>query len=154
MISKQYLAGFIDGEGYLGIMKHTNKTKRGYSYVPCIKIAQTVKQREVIDIIHKMYGGHIDKIRGHHSNRNDSVTIAIKGRVSIRKLLEDISEFLIVKKHQAKILSDFLDIPVPTTRIPGIVDIEMNKMYESKEKLYLAIRKLNQRGKIGLAETE
>lgn len=155
MLSPQYIAGFLDGEGYFGILRQKNKfCKRGYRFTACIKIAQRERNSGILDLLNKQLGGNLDKTRTHGKNQADSRMITFSGNKRVLIVLDYVYEYLIIKKRQADILYKFLNVEYPTTRKPGIVDVEMEKMYSSKEELYNEIIKLNRRGKIGLAETE
>ena len=148
MMSDEYIAGFVDGEGYLGIMKHSDKrSKHGYNYVPAIKIAQTLKDRKVLDLISQRFDYNIDPVRKGKGNHNDSVAISFRSAVKVAALLDAIEDKLIVKKEQAKILRQFIETKykLPWNKKENV---EYNsKMLEKRHQLYMSIRHLNQRGR-------
>lgn len=150
MMSKQYIAGFIDGEGYLGIVKR--KRSDGTFYRLNIKVAQSLKEKDAVYVffneLKDCYGGYISKTRNPiNKNQNPSVMWEIVHQKRIKKFLDDIQPYLILKKEQAKILQKYISIPNLTN-----ANNQVNRdIKNQREELYLAIRKLNKRG---LAETE
>ena len=90
---KSYLAGFFDGEGWVGyhIVKRPNRTY----FRLAVGIVQT--NYEVINIIHKLYGGHIVKPT-RRPNRKQHWQVNLIGRYAYYFLL-DIEKYLIVKKE-------------------------------------------------------
>lgn len=148
MISDEYIAGFIDGEGYLGIMKHTNeKSKHGYNYVPTIKVCQSAKDRVVIDLLAERFGHKVGKPRVHEGNRQDSVTVAMNSRIKVKIVLDIVEPHLIIKKEQAKVLREFIATlyKQPWNKKENIDHNE--EMLKKRHELYKRIRRLNQRGR-------
>lgn len=145
-LTKQYIAGFVDGEGYLGIIRKTDKRMPlGHWYKPCLKIAQSEHASEILYLIKDRYGGNISKTRIHKNpNQKPSVMLEITNCVRIRRVLDDIQPFLLVKSGQAEILRQYISAPrqTPTNR---------EKTDAMRSELYKQIRVLNHRG---LAETE
>jgi len=142
-ITKQYIAGFIDGEGYMGIIKKSSKACiAGYYYTPALKIAQVAKNDEVLRAIQKFIGyGHLEARTTKQFNASNSTSLEIRGMKRVIPILEKLYPYLIVKKKQAKTLMDFAKLPSGT----------YNKSDKERTKLYEQIRFLNRRG---LAETE
>jgi hypothetical protein len=153
MISKEYIAGFVDGEGYLGIIKKTSKRSvNGYYYKTAVKIAQVSKNRFILDELKRCYGGTVSKNRVHPGkNQRESVMWEITGNKAVSKLLKHIYPSLIIKKHQADILIDFYKIGKSTNGVGGKYDVIRKDIDVKKTELYKRILKLNHRG---LAETE
>jgi hypothetical protein len=153
MLSKEYCAGFIDGEGYLGIIKKTSKVCRlGYYYKPVIKIAQSENNSHVLDILKEKYGGHISKTRiPKNPNQRPSRMLEISNRPLVKKLLNEIAPYLIVKKFQAKCLIDFINLPAWKTNKGSEYDKYRHKLGKKQSDLYKSIIRVNRRG---LAETE
>ena len=45
MIDKKYIAGFIDGEGYISLVKHKDtRVKKGYTLFPIFRITNSDKK--------------------------------------------------------------------------------------------------------------
>ncbi len=161
MVSKEYIAGFVDGEGYLGIMKMRDKRNDSHRYVATIKVGQLTKNDEVLHQIQKRFGGRIEhRIHKNQFNCQDSTSLNFLNNIEVKRVAEDIFGLMIVKRKQCKILLDFLNLPRGTSGH----NFSKGKMLEEKikfnadikakkAKMYLAIRKLNKVGK-GVAETE
>ena len=149
-ITKQYIAGFIDGEGYLGIIRKTNtKCTQGYYYKPVIKIAQTETASEILRLIKDRYGGNISKTREHKGlNQRGSVMLELTSGVRVKRVLDDIQPSLFVKSRQAEILRKFIKLPRVINSFSKDKKLKIDAI---KTDLYRNIMVLNKRG---LAETE
>jgi hypothetical protein len=146
-LTPQYIAGFIDGEGYLGIIRKTDKVRStlGHYYKVCIKIAQTNDSNEILYLLKERYGGNISKTRVHKGkNQSPSDMIEFTNSVRIRRILDDIQPYLIVKSKQAEVLRSYIDLPKQTKT-------NRTQSDAMREELYKQIKVLNRRG---LAETE
>jgi hypothetical protein len=93
MISAEYLAGFVDGEGCIGIGS-TNT-----SLVLTLAISQV--NLTVLQEIQKDYGGHLTpcKVKG---NRRPAWILRWSSKAAL-SVIEKILPYLIVKKPQAEI---------------------------------------------------
>jgi hypothetical protein len=152
MIKKEWLAGFIDGEGYIGIMKSSNKQSRfGYYYYPAIKIAQTERYAKVLYDIKDQFGGYTEK-RKPHGQSSPSVMWTIKGIKQLKLFLPHIIDDLIIKKPQANLLMEFIGISTITTRKQSLLAELLPEQDKKREKLYLEIKAHNK--SYTLAETE
>lgn len=150
-ITPQYIAGFIDGEGYLGIRKHTtNKCTLGHHHHIVVKVAQLEKAKEPLVRIMERYGGTISKPRM-DGNRRPCVMWELVNSKAVQALLDDIQEYLIVKQPQAELLREFIAVGKITTRIPDKLEKQRSELYSKREILYRKSLKVNRRG---LAETE
>jgi len=151
MITTDYIAGFVDGEGYIGLIKKkSNMVTLGHFYKPCVKIAQKESNRKILDILKARYGGYISKSRK-HKNTNTSVMWEISNRPMVQKFLLDIKDKLYLKDENLRLILKYIDLPQVTNRR----DAEYNKFRmeidRKKELIYNRIREINKRG---LAETE
>lgn len=150
-ITLDYIAGFSDGEGYLGIRKHTTPNcKLGFRYQLVVKIAQLDKHRNVLEAIQSKYGGHISKQRL-GGNRRPCVMWELSNTKLVSKFLDDMEEKLIIKSPQLKLLQEFITVGKITTRIPNKIEKQRNDIYQKRKELYDKCLKINRRG---LAETE
>lgn len=155
-LSKEYIAGFIDGEGYLGIIKKsTNRTSRGYYYCPVIKIAQVTKNDLVLKNIKEFIGyGNFsfDKKNVTSSNSAQKSALEFRGMKRVFPIVEKLYPYLIVKQKQAGILLEFQKLENPMKY--GKTDLgknERDRIDKQRESLYNQIRSLNARG---LVETK
>ena len=116
-ITKQYLAGLIDGEGYLGLLPSRAKGLKVTSFEPVIKIGMTGS--EVLPIFNTLvskYGGHIDTRNKPTKGNRIAYTYILKSKVKVYNLLADIQPYLIIKLEQSKILNDFCKLPSSHTK--------------------------------------
>lgn len=142
-LTAAYLAGYIDGEGYLGIILNNKGTH--VSYQPVIKIASV--DETTIKWLQESFGGwtHTRKLGG---NQKNAYTWTLAGR-KILPFIQPVIPYLKLKKPQAEMLKrriqlydkvgDGKGISGSNFRYPDYV------MSEIKE-LYALGRKLNKRG--------
>ena len=145
-ISNQYIAGFIDGEAYIGLIKKTSKEcKLGYYYKPNIKVTQRTKYAQVLEELKNKYGGYITT-RQQLDNTNQCAvnTWEIANRPMVKKLLLDIKDYAIVKSEHINLLLEFIELP------SGIYK-DSEQYNKRKDEIYSEMRKINKRG---LAETK
>jgi len=151
-LSTQYIAGFVDGEGYLSILKLRRKSARGgIWYQAVIKVSQREKDAKVLEYIQETYGGIMSNRRIYTDNSCPSLTLDIKNRKDIQRMLNDLLPYLIVKKKQAELLLEFLDLPKVKTRKPEKL-FTIDDLKEKQSQLYEVARKLNKRGTAATTE--
>ena len=142
-ITRRYLAGLLDGEGYFGIMK-MNHEKGGYYYRPTIKMALTTP--EVLKEICLKLGGHICKREFNHPVWNDAWSWESRTFVQVDKVLSYVHEYLIIKKSQGDVLREFVDTKFKINSDMGSTPIP-KEILEKRANLYYLMKKLNHRGK-------
>lgn len=137
-ITKQYIAGFVDGEGYMGIVKKTSKfCGAGYYYTPVLKIAQISRNDEVLKAIREFIGfGNLETRKFKDKNSSDATSLEFIGMKRVTPIVEKLYPYLIVKKKQAKILMDFAKLPRGAKHKS---DLQRTRLYEQ-------IKFLNRRG--------
>ena len=137
-----YLAGLIDGEGYIGILqtKKGNKAEwhslREFMYCPVLKVAMTNK--DIVEYLYQSFGGSFETRKAHHNNRESYAWTCRKALVG--KFLRYIHPYLRIKKRQAEIIFRFPHIPAGKK----ISD----EIYGLRQKLYNEIRTLNKVGSL------
>ena len=137
-ITKQYIAGFIDGEGYLGIVKKTSKLcHSGYYYTPVLKVAQVTRNDAVLKSIKQFLGlGNLEYRITKKKNSSNSTSLEFRGMKRVTPIVEKLLPYLIVKKKQARILIEFAKIKSGP----------YNGSDKLRTKLYDEIKFLNRRG--------
>lgn len=110
-ISDEYLAGFLDGEGYLGLMRRRGKTDYGerHGYYAAVKTAQKEQDAKLIYAIHQQYGGYI-QIKKANGTSQQAVCWETKGKLKVAEFLPKIIPYMIVKKEQAELLLEFCQL--------------------------------------------
>lgn len=112
MITPQYLAGLIDGEGYLGLIPSRAKGLKNQSFEPVVKLGMTGKTVLIIfDQLQGKYGGTIERRRILTKGNREAYTYVLKSRKKVLALLNDVSPYLIVKQGQALLLMQFCNLP-------------------------------------------
>jgi len=99
-VEKAYLAGLIDGEASFCISKH-EFSRKGTWLQPCLDICNN--NEECLEYIREMYGGTINTVknRAHH--------LRFTHPRIIKKMLEDVLPYMIVKKEEAKVMLNFCE---------------------------------------------
>lgn len=139
MITPQYIAGLIDGEGYIGILPVRSKEVKNPTFEPVIKIGMAgANSLMALEMIREVYGGIIEH-RGKNTIKDRKVfTYVLKGKKNILRLINDINPHLIVKRPQGGIMKLFCELPMTHTRhISFNQDIVSKKIwcYESLKEL-------------------
>lgn len=137
-ITRRYLAGLLDGEGYIGIMNdnHSNRW-----FVPTIKISMT--SPEAIKEVHLLLGGHIHIRTRHNWIHKNSYCWGVRTFKTVDKVLDYVHKYLIVKKPQADVLREFLN----TKQNSRINNQHLRQeVLEKRQRLYYLMKKLNHRG--------
>lgn len=141
---KAYLAGLIDGEGYIGILKSMRGNKKhftsakDYLYCPIFKVAMTYKP--VIEYLHQRYGGTFNsRKRSVNPNWKDAYDWVIKN-AKVMLILNEIYPYMKVKRREVEILREFYK----TVSGPGKPITEDN--WRKRDELYLEVRELHRRG--------
>ena len=129
-----WLAGIIDGEGSVTIVK------RGQSFVPVIKMANTSKKLigkycEILDkleISYQCYG------RQKQGNRKYQWEVCVEGRPRVLKMLHFIQDLLVAKQTQAVKVNQWIESRGLNLR---------GSYTEEQLQIITDVRKLNGRGK-------
>lgn len=150
IISLEYIAGLVDGEGYIGFAKHPLKTTRlGYNFQPLVAI-QMRKNDEVLEYIAKKYGGFFYKNVMRPSNKRhnySSISILQLSWRKIQPLLTDIAPFLHVKREQALLMLKYFEEAFPQKRGQNGCFLG-DEWLEKKVWYYNRMKELNAEGKV------
>ena len=108
-----YIAGIIDGEGSLCIAK---KSKGGYQ--PLIEV--TMCDPSVPNFLKKEVGGFIFIRKRNYLNPKwqDANTWGLTGQKNIVKLLENITPYLVQKKKEAALITEFCKSRFDIMKLP------------------------------------
>ena len=150
-----YMAGIVDGEGTITIIKCWNKKNQKSYFGVYLNISNTNKN--LINWLKKSFGGYIYKIKvpNPKPNWNDIYRWQIYRQSNLIKILEKIKPYLKIKKRHAEIVLEFIKLfdskfflyeRYKNGQIKKrIVDNEIEK---KRDILYQELKKLNFRGKI------
>jgi hypothetical protein len=151
-LSQQYLAGILDGEGYLGIMRRADKhSKYGYYYFPVIKILMTGKGIEIIEEMCKIFGGNVytrKPYQGKSCICKTAVCWSLRDMKMISSFLKKLGKYLFIKKEQADIILELIGGKLNNNVFNGTFNYQPEM--ERRKELYQKIRQLNTRGEIVL----
>ena len=134
-IDLHYLAGFFDGEGYIGLHKHKdNRVKKGFTINAMVGITNTNKAI-LEQIRHTLPYG---KIRKKSETKNNKIVyeLIVQDLHGIESFLGHIRYDLIVKRKRAELMLKFCNLRKEFIDYTPAQMIIVNR-----------IRKLNQRGK-------
>jgi hypothetical protein len=99
-IDNAYMAGFFDGEGYIGLLKRLRKGKYTEYF---LQMAIGQKDGAVMDWVKGCYGGHIHKVK------RDGSYFWIASNKSAYEILKRITPYLKYKKPQAILALEFFE---------------------------------------------
>ena len=107
-ISFQYIAGFIDGEGHISIVRRIKKGRNQIDYQPCVMVCNTDKN--VLQLIKERIGGRwVECINiSQYSGRPTLYRIIINKAEALNEVLPKIIPHLIIKKDNAKLVLGFI----------------------------------------------
>lgn len=110
---RAYLAGLIDGEGYVAVLPTRNSSLRRVSYEPVIKIGMTGETAyEVFRLVKEYYGGRIEKPKRRSTGGRRVFTYNLRGKNNVGKFVEEIRPYSIVKREQLILLEEFCNLPM------------------------------------------
>lgn len=150
-----YLAGFIDGEGYIGIIKDERRINRRRidSYTAVIKVANT--DENIIRWLKDSFGGTIYK-RMMKEKQNDAYCWTLEGK-KLLPFLEKVSPYLKIKKRQSEVIKFFRKTYSPNSyeyiqreaKNGGkfISKTLKKEVLSKREELYKQLKAINKKGK-------
>ena len=135
-VTKGYLAGIVDGEGYIFIVF----SKSTQNYLCGVYIKNTDK--ELLDLFAKYFGGNVTFHKRSKPNHKDTYQWVCFGNKAA-KLCKQILPYLIIKRKQAELLLKF-----SKTLKKNLKDnYKLSKDTENKRKMLIKkIKTLNKRG--------
>lgn len=102
-----YLAGIIDGEGYIGISRDNRRYTHRRRYVTRLTISNT--NLALLEAIRAFVGGgHIYPMKQQQSHHTPAWQYVIQDRATLKRVLLAVHPHLIIKKAQAAALIQFL----------------------------------------------
>ncbi len=148
-ISRRYLAGLVDGEGYIGILPEDKKNR--FYFKPTIKIGMS--SPEAIKEIYLLLGGNLYTKKRDNPLHKEVLVWSVSTFNQVDKALDYFHKYLIVKKPQADVLREFLNTKENNcykigkgNGIKGNGLFLKPEIFAKRQRLYSLMRKLNQRG--------
>lgn len=145
MVPVEYLAGFVDGEGYLGLAKIPRRS-RSTEY--CLRVSLHNTNRRVLSQIQRSWGGVLVSV-GQAKRAWKPAYALVWTNALAALLLHEIAPYLKVKFEQAAALLDFHR---RVTRLPRARDSKGRLLPMSQEEVqlreafYQNLRRMNMRG--------
>lgn len=131
MISSEYAAGFMDGEGCINVSACRSSM--------FIRVLIVNTNKEVLELFKQRWGGDIQENKKHKANWKTSFTWRVSYTACFN-FLTDIYPFLVVKKQQAEAAFIFFN------NSPGKGKRWVKDSLEEATKAINVIKKLNKRG--------
>lgn len=146
---KAWISGFVDGEGYIGIVRQRKKEDRSQSptlqYHPLVIISNT--QKESIKKIQEWTGmGKIVEINSKSPRWKKSYQLKITKFNEIETILNEIKDYFLIKRPQAELLLQFIEFRKSANIITGRGKRGSTSFGEKEELIYQELRKYNGRG--------
>jgi hypothetical protein len=140
MISLDYVAGLIDGEGYIAVVPNrTVKDVINPSYSPVIKVCMTGEDsRLVLEEIARDHNCLLEAYVRITKGNRAAYTLNIGGKKRVLSFINLLIPYLRVKKQQAILLKEFCELPYEHPKSPRF-NPEIN---ERKRELYEEIKDL------------
>ncbi len=152
-ITRRYLAGLIDGEGYVSI-KSIDRWKRRF-YAPVVKMALTEKTGYLLFEIKELLGGHVYKRTSKNDKHNDSFYWDVHTWKQAEKVIDYIRPYLILKRKQADLVWELIKTKqklLQKEKGNEFAKIPL-QVLQKRQRLYNLVKELNQRGRV-TAETK
>jgi hypothetical protein len=108
MLSNDYIAGFFDADGSVGIYKR--QAKNAGAYQVCIAIANSGYHGRIIcNELVERFGGTVTTQKAKKSTHRDTFWFRMNGMEKVKIFLQEISPHLIIKKDQALACLEFIE---------------------------------------------
>src|SRR6059036_3963003 len=102
MVSVEYLAGFIDGEGYLALGRIRRRRSREYP----LRVVVYNTKPEILESIRAAWGGTMSRSESRKPGWKDQYAL-IWTNAAAANLIEKVALYLRVKAEQSAVLLDF-----------------------------------------------
>lgn len=148
-LSWEYVAGFCDGEGYIGFRAYPKRKDGSRNYNPRLVITNT--NLRVLSLIKEFLGcGNIYRHKGCHSRKNRTPAnwklcwiYQVTGKQNLLPILQGLQPYLVIKVEQADELIEYMKpMRSPTDSRKRLSDEEIAKRENHAQR----IRILNRRG--------
>jgi hypothetical protein len=106
MLNLAYVAGIIDGEGWIGFKAPKDKTKKRYLAV-VVEVSMT--NPTIPYMLSVQFGGSFTESGSRSENRKDQFRWILTGKGAI-EFINQIYEFLLVKRKQANLAIAFMQL--------------------------------------------
>ncbi|MCL5100581.1 MAG: LAGLIDADG family homing endonuclease [Candidatus Marsarchaeota archaeon] len=119
MINDAYLAGFIDGEGTIGIRYHKEKRHRSETFTIDLNFSITNSNKPILELIQKEIGGKIELKTKMTKNSKAVYGLRLYNTKDTLNILNRVIPYLILKKEQAELIIAFCNLRAKHTKRDG-----------------------------------
>ncbi len=107
-----YVAGVIDSDGSIGILRETYAIRRGRATQPTFSERVTIRQiePEAVDLIHAHFGGCRSVIKGRRERNQQPLQSLQLGDRRAGRLLAAVLPYLRIKRRQAELCLEMRDL--------------------------------------------
>lgn len=147
---KAWLAGFIDGEGFIGITfqrkKETSQQSASPLFHPYLIITNT-NEDSILYVKKLIREGCIYKLKGNSPRLSPTFQYKLTTKRVLKSFLKEVEPFLIVKKKQCKLIMKFLEIRDSKKIITGYGSRGKTSFSSEEKAIYNELLVLNRSGK-------
>lgn len=104
-----YVAGFLDGEGNITILKRNQNERPNPSYD--LHVGFTNRDLSALQVIQSFYGGTIFQKKRYRANHATSYELRIGRKAQVARLLQESYPYMLIKQKQAELALAFLKMP-------------------------------------------
>lgn len=141
LISPQYLAGMVDADGCINIVKMA-RSKRGEVERHELRLQVTNTDKAFIEMIQAQFGGHI-RVAGRSNPLHKTAYHWSTQGAQAESIIRQIQPYLIIKKERAEVA---LQMRATMGQRKGRGYKVPTEVVELRESLYIKMKHLNQRG--------
>ncbi len=144
MISLPYLAGFVDGEGYLALAR-IRRSGRNPEY--CVRLVIYNTCREILEHVQQSWGGTLSAAGQRHPAWKPAYAL-IWTNAAASALLRDLAPYLQIKARQASLLLGYQDHIRASSRLRDCGGHLLRTPAEERrrrEKLFRRLKRMNTR---------
>lgn len=146
---KAWLAGFIDGEGFIGITFQRKKENSQQSASPLFHpylIITNTNKKSILYIKELVGEGNVYELKSKNRSLSPAFQFKLTKRGVLNNLLKLIKPYLIIKKEQCQILLKFLEIREKKQIVTGYGSRGVTSFSYEDEGFYRQLLVLNKRG--------
>lgn len=157
-ISPEYLAGFIDGEGYLGILRIANGPRRlrhspehpwkvynrSPEHIVRVQVANT--NLEGLRAIHAIYGGSLKPMSTPTRPKNRQAYKITWNSRKAERILHLVEPYLILKRPQCLLLLEFIGHRQKNRRLGGSTGHLDPDVVAVRDDFHRRLKELNRKG--------
>ncbi len=159
IISPQYLAGFIDGEGYLGILRINNGKPRPFQRSPAhppklynrstehiIRVQVSNTNLDGLKAIQQSYGGSLTAMKTPNRPRNKQAYKLTWNSRRAEEILKLVGPYLVLKRPQHALLKQFMECRKKNQRRGGSTGPLDPEVIDLRDEFHRRLKRLNQKG--------